>query len=72
MLHVPLALYCSPDIFMPFGINEPLKPILPREAVRHSLAMFPHSAVEAAGHADIERSVRSVCHHVNPPTGHKP
>jgi hypothetical protein len=25
VLHVTPALYCSPDIFMPFGINEPLK-----------------------------------------------
>ena len=56
------------DLFMEFGMNEPLETESFREAFYDAFAMFEDAARQIGGYADVENSVRLICHDVDPAT----
>src|SRR4051812_3460377 len=51
---------------MRFGIDEDLESIAFGEARHETCAVLDHAPLEIAGHADIDRTLRPVCHDVDP------
>src|ERR1700749_2917886 len=62
------ALDCSPNVIMLFIVDQHLEAMPFGEAIDETLAVLVGSAWEVAGHADIERAVTPVGHHINPAT----
>lgn len=61
-----LALDGKPDIVMPLEIDKSFQIVLLGEAVGHAFAVLPGATYKIGSDADIQRSIRSVGHDVNP------
>jgi hypothetical protein len=70
MLHGSFALPGIEHIFMEFGKDKPPQTVTFGKALDHPSAMLPCPSSEIIGHADVQRAVSAVGHHVNPSAGH--
>jgi hypothetical protein len=66
VLHVQFALLRSEDVVVSLDMDEPFQVIPPGEAVGDPSAMFPNSAGEIGGRADLKRTVPPIGHDVHP------
>ena len=70
VLQVLLPLYRRSDISMMLGVNNALQTVALGEAEGCPDSMFPSSAREVVGDADIEGTVRAVGYNVDPSSSH--
>ncbi len=71
MLNILLTLNSLSHFLMTFGEDQPFQPVSLAKTVNQSFAMFPYAACKITGDADIQRTVRSICHDVNPAIFHR-
>jgi hypothetical protein len=66
VLHVLLVLDRIADVVEEREPDEMLEPVALGEAFAEALPMLPGPARQVCRHADVQRAVRPVCHHVDP------
>jgi hypothetical protein len=70
VLYQLFALNRQANVIVALDIDQPLQPVPLGEAFEHSLAMLPNPACEIARYPDIEGTVLSVGHDVDPAASH--
>jgi len=66
VLQIVFALDSALDVVMALSPNEALEPVLLCEPIGHALSVLPQASREIAGHSDVERTIRTVRHDVDP------
>jgi hypothetical protein len=70
MLDVFLAVDCGEDVFVSFDVDQPMQTVMAGETIDQPILVLGNATANVARDADIQRSVGTIGHDVDPTGRH--